>query len=71
VKTNYEGRAVDLTKAFVEEEYLPFPVAVHDDMLDSLARLLDENLPIAWPMLVDEEEEELVLEQGRNPITGY
>jgi predicted phage terminase large subunit-like protein len=71
VKTNYEGRAVDLTKAFVEEEYLPFPVAVHDDMLDSLARFLDENLPIAWPMLVDEEEEELVLEQGRNPITGY
>lgn len=71
VKTNYEHRDVDLTKAFVDEEYLAFPVAVHDDMLDALARFLDEDLPIAWPMLVDEEEDELVLEQGRNPITGY
>ena len=70
-KTNYEGREVDLTKAFVEEEYLAFPVAVHDDMLDALARFLDEDLPIAWPMMVEDEEEELVLEQGRNPITGY
>lgn len=71
VKTNYEGREVDLTRAFVEEEYLAFPVAVHDDMLDSLARFLDEDLPIAWPMLADDDDEELVLEQGRNPITGY
>ena len=71
VKTNYEKREVDLTKAFVDEEYLAFPVAVHDDMLDALARFLDEDLPIAWPMMVEDEEEELVLEQGRNPITGY
>jgi phage terminase large subunit-like protein len=71
VKTNYEGREVDLTKAFVDEEYLAFPVAVHDDMLDALARFLDEDLPIAWPMMVEDEVEELVLEQGRNPITGY
>ena len=70
-KTNYEGRAVDLTQTFIEEEYCAFPVAVHDDMLDALARFLDEDLPIAWPMTADEPEEEMVLEQGRNPITGY
>lgn len=71
VKTNYEGKEVDLTKAFVDEEYLAFPVATHDDMLDSLSRFLEEDAPLAWPMAVDDEEEELVLEKGRNPITGY
>ncbi|MES2695530.1 MAG: pitrilysin family protein, partial [Verrucomicrobiota bacterium] len=43
-KANYEGRSVDLVKAFVDEEYRPFPVGGHDDMLDALARFLDENL---------------------------
>jgi hypothetical protein len=55
-KTNYEGRSVDLTKAFVEEEYKPFPVGGHDDMLDSLARILDDEMPADWPMEYVEEE---------------
>lgn len=71
MKANYEGREVDLTQTFIDEEYLAFPVGVHDDMLDSLARFLDEDMPIAWPRTADEEYEELALEQGRNPITGY
>lgn len=40
-RTNYEGRIVDLVNAFIEEEYKPFPVGMHDDMLDSLARMFD------------------------------
>lgn len=40
-KTNYEGRAVDLISAFKEEEYKPFPVGLHDDMLDSKSRIFD------------------------------
>ncbi len=50
MKTNYEGRTVDLVQAFVDEEYKPFPVGGHDDMLDALARVLDENFPAEWPM---------------------
>lgn len=53
IKTNYEGREVDLTKAFRDEEFLPFPVGGHDDMLDAQARILDENFPADWPMAVD------------------
>jgi phage terminase large subunit-like protein len=49
-KTNYEGRSVDLVKAFIDEEYQPFPVGQHDDMLDALARFLDEDFPAEWPM---------------------
>jgi predicted phage terminase large subunit-like protein len=49
IKTDYEGRAVDLVQAFIEEEYKPFPVALHDDLLDALSRILDEALGVVWP----------------------
>lgn len=52
-KTNYEGRSIDLVRSFIDEEYKPFPVASHDDMLDALARVLDEDFPAFWPMEYD------------------
>jgi predicted phage terminase large subunit-like protein len=72
-KTNYERQSVDLTKAFVDEEYKAFPVAPHDDMLDALSRFLDDNLPIAWPAqyVADNDEEDPNDDRGRNPVTGY
>ena len=47
--TNYEKVTVDLVHTFVEQEYMPFPVGVHDDMADSLARLLEPDLKLVWP----------------------
>jgi len=70
VKGNYEGRSEDLTRVFVNDEYLAFPVAVHDDMLDALARVLDEDLPIIWPRAYDWEDDETE-DRGRNRDTGY
>ncbi len=52
--TNYEKKTRDLVHDFIHEEYLAFPVPVHDDMLDSLARLLDPDFPLAWPKQVEE-----------------
>ena len=70
-KTNYEGRTVDLVQAFANDEFGAFPVAVHDDMLDALSRFLEEDLPIAFPQpLPDEDERELEF-AGRNQTTGY
>lgn len=69
-KTDYEGRRVDLVRAFIDDEYRAFPVAAHDDMLDALSRFLDEDLPVAWPAPLEETEEEFV-EERRNPVTGY
>lgn len=48
-KTNYEGKTYDMVDVFINEEYLAFPVAQHDDMLDALARALDEDLNAIWP----------------------
>jgi phage terminase large subunit-like protein len=40
---------VDLIQVFINEEFQAFPVAIHDDMLDSLARLVEPDLPLVWP----------------------
>src|SRR6185369_11344642 len=37
--TDYEGVTRDLVNVFVEQEYKAFPVPMHDDLLDSLARI--------------------------------
>jgi predicted phage terminase large subunit-like protein len=54
-KTNYEGLLENLTAVFVEEEYKAFPVGHHDDMLDALSRILDEEMPTVWPQPIDPE----------------
>lgn len=48
-KTNYEGKTEDLVDVFVQQEYKAFPVAIHDDMLDALARIAEPDLPLVWP----------------------
>lgn len=49
-KTNYEGTAEDLVQTFIHQEYKPFPVSIHDDMLDSLARIEEPEMLLNWPM---------------------
>lgn len=53
-RTDYEGKVVELVQSFIEEEYKAFPVGLHDDMLDALARILDEDMLITWPKHIDE-----------------
>jgi len=48
-RTLYDKTTVNLIDAFVEEEYVAFPVAQHDDMLDCLARIEDPEFPTKWP----------------------
>jgi len=45
--TTYENKTVDLIQIFIKNEYTPFPVAKHDDMLDNLSRLKD--MPHEFP----------------------
>jgi len=42
-RTNCEKQNEDLTNIFINQEYLPFPVSHHDDMLDGLSRIVDLN----------------------------
>jgi hypothetical protein len=53
---NYEDKRVDLVKAFIDEEYAPFPRSAHDDMLDCLARIVDPEFPVTWPLEETEED---------------
>lgn len=48
-KTSYEGKTEELVDVFIHQELLSFPVPYHDDMLDALARIVDENLRVSWP----------------------
>lgn len=66
-KVNYEGVEVDVIASFVNEEYLSFPVSAHDDMLDAMARILDEDMPASFPapMAWDHEDDR------RRPVNGY
>lgn len=52
MQTNYEGRTEDLTKIFVNDEYEPFPVGLHDDLFDCIARIKDEDLGAVYPKAV-------------------
>ncbi len=49
VFVDYEARAVDYVHAFINDEYLSFPVSSHDDMLDCRARILDPELNAKFP----------------------
>ena len=47
--TDWQRTTVDLVRAFVEEEYMAFPVGLHDDMLDALSRICEPDLKLVWP----------------------
>jgi hypothetical protein len=41
MRTNYEGRTEDLVLVLIEQEFVPWPVPVHDDGLDVISRVFD------------------------------
>jgi len=47
--TDYQKQPIDLVRAFIEEEFASFPVGLHDDMLDALARIADPDIKLIWP----------------------
>ena len=47
--TDYEKNTRNLVHDFIEQEYLPFPVSAHKDLIDSLARIEEPNLKLVWP----------------------
>lgn len=48
-KTNWQGDREDMIQVFIKNEYEPFPVGIHPDMLDSLARINSPELVIELP----------------------
>ncbi|MEW6775668.1 MAG: phage terminase large subunit [Bdellovibrionota bacterium] len=64
-KTDCEGKVRDLVQVFIEEEYAAFPAGSHDDLLDALARILDEELGARFPGGGVEREHRKVIPLGR------
>jgi predicted phage terminase large subunit-like protein len=48
-----EGKARDLVREFLDDEYGAFPVAVHDDILDCLSRVKDPETNVKYPEIID------------------
>ncbi len=43
-KSNHENKPIEIIDQFIHQEYLTFPVGLHDDMMDALSRLCDIQL---------------------------
>ncbi len=67
---NYEGRSRDYVQDFIDDEYLSFPVCVHDDMLDCRARILDPTLGAEFPKLVKKPVDEFNNHSGSSGWMG-
>lgn len=57
-RKNWEGNTVNIIEEFILEEYLAYPYTRHDDMLDALSKLTDDQVVpfLSFPDLVSSEE---------------
>ena len=46
---DHEKQTKDFIREFIKDEYHAFPVAVHDDMLDCLSRIMEKDLDVRFP----------------------
>ena len=67
---DYEHKTRDLIDDFINDEYMAFPVAWHDDMLDCMARILDEKLGAQFPGKVLKMKEESFQKRGEHAWMG-
>jgi predicted phage terminase large subunit-like protein len=52
-KSDWENKPIDIVDVFIHQEYLTFPVGLHDDMLDSLCMICDTTLQYPGVNTVD------------------
>lgn len=57
--TGTDGKLTDLVQDFIEQEFKAFPVPIHDDMLDALARIAEPDLPLQFPQMEQHRAEDL------------
>ncbi len=46
---NWEGKRVNTIQQFIDEEYIDYPYAEHDDMLDGLANINHKDVVLVYP----------------------
>ncbi len=50
---DWEGKPRDFIQEFIDDEYLAFPVALHDDMMDCASRIMDPAFGAVFPSPCD------------------
>jgi hypothetical protein len=45
-----EGKAIDMIKTFIDEEYYPAPYCLHDDMFDCISRIQEPKMGVTPPV---------------------
>ncbi len=70
-RTLFDGRTVDIIEQFIETEYLPFPVAVFDDMFDMMSMILDDSMKTVFPKLSARPAPTMRPFRPYDPSTGY
>lgn len=71
-KEDWQGRRQDMVQIFINNEYLPFPVGIHPDMLDSLARIHDTDMRLEAPINDTEYDYyEQDYDDSRDAVGGY
>lgn len=69
MKENTEGIRRDIVHDFIRHEYLPFPVADHDDLFDAIARIWD--IPTVWPKPHQSEDRYARPRRARRPTSAW
>lgn len=67
IKVDYEGKHQDLVQVFLNNEYRPFPVALHDDMFDAISRIWD--IETIWPKSVVAEDRYAKRKERKRPVS--
>lgn len=70
-RTMFDGKTHDIIQMFIEQEYLPFPVAPFDDMIDMMARILDPDLKAVFPKAPRVSRQVIQLYKPKDPGAGY
>lgn len=69
-KTLYDGTMCDIVEQTLLEEYDPFPVPIHDDTLDCMSRIYDEDLTTRWPKQVVQSDRYTRQNRRRRPTSA-
>ena len=69
-RTDYQGKSHDLVDVYMNEEFLSFPVSVHDDMLDCQSRIIDPDLNALWPKATYKDENDRYASRRRKRSSG-
>jgi hypothetical protein len=66
--TTAELKAADFIAQLINDEYVPFPMGGHDDAMDCIARITDEDMKAVFPKITMPKHAIYVPEETYDPM---